>query len=548
MPPQLTSGPWKGVYDTNDPFDANPGDRLRDLVNGYIPDPKGGSSAYARPGFLRTYLDNPLHTAGDRGQAIYEHTMLDGTVLNFAIIAGRLMRITGPNSAFSMTLTDVTPVGVAMRSDNAPIFVTSCVSNAGGTTESVMIINDCQNRPWIASNLTGSPVTGAYIDYDGLGTGWLCYSAPVVWKGAVFFPNISVGGVYRGDDMSWSEPGRPDIGYQQSTYDNNLTLVQHSEGALEALCPTNAALYYFRANSIGVVYGELATLATTATFDAVSYNVGTLGPLTIQRFGNAIYFCDRLGRPHRFIPGSAPEPIWKQMRGRMASWSATVADSLRTAATSAIDPLLNLYLVVLPNEPKVLYAFDATTGVYMGRWSIFDDGSNGGIVIDRIGVLGGFDVGSQVLFVIGENTPGGAKGYAWAQHVRGWATENNNWMDGRLDAIHPNIQVKTDRLSEDLDAMFSVDRVAILTGNAASCKVSVQTASGADTIEGTPSPATSNDGTYRLVVGCDGITGRGPSVTVAPQFTDADQATLDQWSLARVAVTATPSLAGPEDA
>ena len=544
---RLATGPWRGVFDTNDPFDANPADRLADLLNGYIPDPKNGSGAYARNGFQRAFLDAALHSAGDRGQNVYRHTMLDGTVLNFLIVGGRLLRVTNVGS-FAMTVTDVTPVGITIRSDQYKVHVTSMVSNESGTAESVLIVNDAQNTPWIASDLTSSPVTGTQIDYDGLGTAWVSYGAPVVWQGAVFFPGINIGGVVRGDDISWSEPGLPNTGYQQSSSDNNLTLVQHSQGALQALVATNSALYYFRAQSIGVIYGGIGTLVSSNTIDAVSVNVGTLGSLTIQQFGDAIFFCDRRGRPHRFIPGRDPEPIWRQMRGRTDTWtSANFADGgvLQNEATSAIDPTRNLYLV-RANETNMLYAFDADSGTYMGRWTIFDDGSNGGIAIDAIGVLHN-GLGIPTLFVIGETSPGGDKGYGWTQLVNGWAFENNEWMDGRLDGQKPNIQVTTDRLGEHEELVYAVDRATIITGNAAACQVTIATPNGSAQLEGAPSPGASSDGTFRLVVGCDGVQGRGPAVTVAPQFTDADQATLDQWSLHRVSLAVAPSLAGPED-
>ena len=47
---QIASGPPKGVVNSRDPFDDDPG-TLQDARNGYIPAPDGGSGWYARPGF-----------------------------------------------------------------------------------------------------------------------------------------------------------------------------------------------------------------------------------------------------------------------------------------------------------------------------------------------------------------------------------------------------------------------------------------------------------------------------------------------------------------
>ena len=39
----------------------------------------------------------------------------------------------------------------------------------GGT----MVVTDGVNRPWVASNLSSTPITGTYIDFDGMGTAWV---------------------------------------------------------------------------------------------------------------------------------------------------------------------------------------------------------------------------------------------------------------------------------------------------------------------------------------------------------------------------------------
>src|SRR5437868_5549947 len=78
----LTSGPFKGVDSTTDPFDDTP-DFLIDLVNGYIPDVIKGSGAYARPGTVLTNPSNQLGGPNHQGQCIYHHTALDGTEYRF---------------------------------------------------------------------------------------------------------------------------------------------------------------------------------------------------------------------------------------------------------------------------------------------------------------------------------------------------------------------------------------------------------------------------------------------------------------------------------
>lgn len=555
--PALLSGPWKGVYDTPDPFDAGP-DRLRDALNAYIPDPQVGSGVYARNGFALGNNGNAVTTALDNlfGQAVYAHTQLDGSIINFVICDGKLLTIAALTEG-PMTITDVTPVGITIQSGSPiPVFITSMVKNVGGVTQSVIVVNDGVNRPWFGTNLTSTPITGTAIDYDGAGHAWSAFGPPVVWQGSVFFVLRSVNGVNRNQDIAWSEPGDPSTGYQQTNFDNNMTLVQHSTGPLFALAATNAALYYFRGESIGVIYGGIANLATTNTQDAVSVNVGCTVPATIQQFGSSFLFCDALLRPYRFTPGSTPEPIWHQMRAVTAAHGSGWADQVVQYATSAIEPTYNLYLVLLWRDnqgvatnhlPTVLYVFDAGSGTYLGRWTVSDSGS-GGIGIGPMGLLYGPDLHTPTLVFLGEKQAGtGTLGFLWYFRVRGHDVDSHQWQDANFTLSNyrlPNVQVKTDRLGEQEDVVYVVDRVTLLTGNAAACTVTVETPTTSGTVIGTPTASVSDDETHRLVVGCEGVQGRGPSVTVAPSGTDTSA---EQWSLQRVSVAVMASLAGPED-
>ena len=555
-PIPLKSGPWKGVFDTPDPFDAMDG-RLQDLLNGFIPDPTNGSGVSQRNGFAPANNGAALTTAVGAvyGQGVYTHTQLDGSTINFLVMAGKLLRVSAPTAGAGMTITDVTPAGISINSGVGPVFLTSAVKNVGGTTQSVLIVNDGVSRPWIGTNLTSTPITGTYIDYDGLGSAWTAFGKPVVWQGSVFFILNVVNGVSRREDIAWSEPGQPDVGYQQSTFDDNWTLNQHATGALYALAATNTSLFYFRANSIGAIVGStIANLTSTATNDAIATNIGCVASQTIQIFGNTIYFCDALGRPYRYTPGQMPEAIWKQMRGPVdAQTVAPPAGSLALYSSSVIEPTRNLYIVApwRPNpaagdthSPQTAYVFDAATGIYQGRWTIHDLGDgNGGIGINTMGLLQGAN--EPTMFVLGEATPGsGTLGFGWLFRIAGVGTDAGQWYDGSL---YPNIQVTTDRMGEQENVVYNVDRVTLLTTSAAQCAVAVETSAQAFTSLGLSAfvtPTVSDDNTYRAVVGID-AQGRGPSVRIWPQ--PAVQLSAP-WVLHRVNVTAVPSQAGADEA
>jgi hypothetical protein len=72
-------------------------------------------------------------------------------------------------------------------------------------------------------------------------------------------------------------------------------------------------------------------------------------------------------------------------------------------------------------------------------------------------------------------------------------------------------------------------------------RMTVQTPTTASTVEGDATPSSSEDGTARVVWGCDDV-GRGVLVTIQPLEANG------QFVLHRVELTGTPSNAGPEDA
>jgi len=104
----------------------------------------------------------------------------------------------------------VTPVGVTI---DAGITVRVYFASLIGT----LMVTDGVNRPWIATNLTSTPITGTYIDYDGIGGSWTTIGAPKIYGGAAFVILNAVNGVSRRTDISWSNPGTLSIGWQQPT-------------------------------------------------------------------------------------------------------------------------------------------------------------------------------------------------------------------------------------------------------------------------------------------------------------------------------------------
>lgn len=550
----MWTGPFKGVFNTREPFDARP-EYLVDAKNGYLPDPGDGSGFYARPGFRLLFGGDAVvvSAAQFRGQEVYSHTMLDGSTINFFVMAGKLFRV----DAGLNTATDVSPVGITINADvTTRVFF---VSEAGA-----MAVTDGVNRPWVASDLTTTPITGTYISYDGTGVTWSIYGAPRIYLGAMFGILNQVNGVSRRADVSWSEPGLFATGWQQTDFDNNMTPSQNEGGNIYALISTELGLYYFRGTSIGSISGSnTGTLQSTATSDAIAFNIGAQASQTLRKFGNGFFFCDAQGRPYFYEPGRPPEPIWKQMRSVVEDGSAAFPITTSIVATSTIEPTLNKYLVAIYSAnpstqapPTKIHVFDAQTRTYEGFLEVAP-----GIAVECLGIF--FDSsGRATLIILGSKLEAPAVGgYVWAFNALAephedltteagviltteggvtLTTEGQEMIWGDNGEV-PDIYAMSDRLGYSEDVVYNVDQVTVITGNDAPVRVSIVTASTVDTVEGIPEPSASQDGTYRLVVGCD-IFGRGPQVTVKPLTADS------QWILHRIAISARPSLAGPEDA
>lgn len=583
----LSTGPWKGVKDSRDPYDDAP-DLLVDLQNYYIPDPQGGSGAYARRGFGILNLQAPYT---GRGQAVFSH-VVNTTTTNFIVAGGRIFRAEVGNTVF----TDVTPTsGVSIDPNVSRVYLTTFIEK--------LIISDGVNQPWFVTDPSATPLVGTVIDYDGTGVpgsghAWSAYGQPVVYAGSLFFILNQVNGVYQRTSFTWSVPGNPAQGYQQddggtNSFDYTWTEEQTDAHPIYALASTNLALFFFRDYFIGAATGTPGPdFQSSSTKDAVSVNVGCLQSATIQQYGQTIFFCDALGRPYALQPGSPPIPIWLSMRQVVSDSTSQYPDATAQVACATIHPTLNLYIAAIyspdagePNPPIQAVAFDTKTLAYVGRWTIrngatweamgiFSNGSgNASLIVlgneppssalnqelttesglflttesglrlgtintsaERTGVIWGMDA------IIGDGDPITSEDglYVITSEDGIPITSENTLISWEDDGVPPTRLATTQRLGYSADAVWNADQSTIITESAAPCTVTMMTPTTAGTVEGTPSPSPSQDGTYRLVVGAD-VQGRGVQVTVSPTTAD------DQHILQSINIVAVPSTAGPEE-
>jgi len=545
------------VLTSDDPYDDSP-DLLFDAVNMYLPDPSGRCGAYARPGFP-LLTPSPLATGGAfRGQGVFTHIDIDGTVHNFCVVKGKLFRA---DTTFS-TYTDVTPAGITIDASTGTRVYGVQFGNE-------FVVSDGVNRPWLMTNMSATPVTGTNIQFNAANNAWAAYGKPTVYGGSLFFIVDNIAGVSYRSTLAWSNPADASTGYDQLNYDFTWTIFQTGVAPITAIQGTNTGLYYGTANTIGELVGAVGpNFQSTATTPAIAVNVGMAMPQTVVLFGQTVFFCDRLGRPWMLPYGGAPVAIYLQMR-KIIDDTVTAGFpniTLRTA-TAVFEPNFNLYLVaIFPSSssndgPAVeMYAFDARSGIYEGRW-ILGTGA-------QIETLGTFQDGNGKLTLIALGSlipPTGTSlapsGYVWGMNgltsAGDFITTEDGWFITTEDGLEittegdaaiwldngsvPRIEVVTNRIGYSATELLHADRAMLIVGSTSPVTVSMETAAVSTRVEATPSPTITHDDAYRAVAGAD-IMGRGVTVTASPTTAT------ERWSIQSVTLDATLSVAAPDEA
>lgn len=373
---EFTSGPWDGVLNASDEPEAYK-DKLYQAQNMILPGAETGGGWQLRPSFVLQQAGGVLGTVGGRyGQSIFEHVRLDGTIDRYLFVGGKMYEW---NGATPGTYTDITP-GAVTISATARIY---CLTFAN-----VLIVSDGVNKPW---QYDPASTVATVIEYDSVPSAWTAFGKPVVNGGALHFVVDTVAGASLRTDFIWSEPDQPLVGYKQTGFLNTWTLTQTEADPLYALAASNAALYYFRRNSIGAITGVVGpNYQAGATLDSVSTDVGTTTPASVIVSHGSVWFLDETGKPWRFKFGGELEPIWRGLRDAITEDGAvgTLTATLAAASVSVSHPDLPLVLMGIWAAPpsviavKKLYVFDALNGGYRGNWDC-----DGGRFIHTLGVL-----------------------------------------------------------------------------------------------------------------------------------------------------------------
>ena len=281
-----------GMRDNVDPTTARPGKAFL-LENVYPEDPEISAAVVGRPGFTKAGAQ--LGSGGNRqGQGVFQYTQLDGTERTIVFVGGKMYTYDWGADSFS----EVTLTGVSIGTTEKLFFQTFA-------DKLIVNPNDGSNKPWEWDDTTFTSLTNAPLAFGRI----------AVYYAKLFFINNADRA-----EFQWSEEASSNTGYTAGGLNNAWKLQQTDQEPLFALYGTNVALYYFRARSIGAVFGQVTTnFEAQGTREGVSQTIGTTSPGSVLSHDNEIYFLDADGKPRTIRPpGFVNDEMWQDLRTQIA--------------------------------------------------------------------------------------------------------------------------------------------------------------------------------------------------------------------------------------
>lgn len=303
MPPraqELTAGPFRGMRYVRA---AKADSSLAYFIANMLPVDRSG-----RPGALTPMLPSSrqFSGAGDLGtpQAVVGHA---GLADDLMIVSGELWYVHGGGRVIAAA--DLAAAGIVLSAVASRIW--TCLFNGQ------LIVNDGVNQPFAWDGVTAHGGLTKLTNAPAR-----CFGQPTVYYGKLFFIKADPATGAATNVIDWSEENQPNTGYEAGGFNNSWALTQSGQGPVYALCGTNAALYYWRADSVGAIRGAVTpTFQGDGVQDDVSTSVGATVPQAVAAVGETVWFLDRWGRPHVFSPGEAPVSLWAQLSDAYGSVS-----------------------------------------------------------------------------------------------------------------------------------------------------------------------------------------------------------------------------------
>lgn len=374
-------GPLVGLRDSLDPSVSNDPKYARVIQNLYPLELDKPTTFAGRPGFAQAGAQ--LGDTNKRtGQLVCQFTKLDGTEYTVAIVGGQgIYTYDWATDTWtqSVTVANLTTASITL-SETARIYAETYTDQ--------LYISDGVNTPFLWDGSTGS---------GGLTS---LTNAPVLYgqQKPYYAKAFGIKNTQR-NVLVWSEENDATIGYEQSLYKDSWQLGQTDQEGLVAIAPTNAALYYLRARSTGVINGAVTTdFSTDGNHEGVSQTVGTTSPDAVVVVGEKIYLIDADARPH-VIVGGQMKPIFDDIRETIRSLDRAQLSQ----AIGRYDALTGLVLFGLVEAsrtlPSCIIAYNPVLDVPVAIWR--------GFTFQAMGVVKNAD-GVPVLMHLSDD------GYAYA--------------------------------------------------------------------------------------------------------------------------------------
>lgn len=295
-PKQVTYdfGPIKGMRDSLDPASADSSKAFL-LQNMYPLDAERGYAVVGRPGFQQAGAQ--LGGASRTGQLAYQFTKLNGTEITLAIVGGQFYTFNWGTRVWTESVT-------AANCATATITLSSTARVYAVTFTDKVVISDGVNTPFAWDGTAGAGGLTKLTNCPVL------YGQPTVYYAKLF-------GIKNAERSTivWSEENDATIGYETGGYNNAWELGQTDQEPLNVLVGTNAALYYFRSRSVGVIAGAVNTdFQTSGVHDSVSSVAGSQSPGACVYYDGKIIFLDANFTPYVLTPGQGVTTLWGDLK------------------------------------------------------------------------------------------------------------------------------------------------------------------------------------------------------------------------------------------
>lgn len=345
-PKQVTydAGPFKGMRDSLDPASADPAKAFL-LQNCYPLDSERNYAVVGRPGFQQA--GSQLGGGSRVGQLVFQFTKLAGTEITLSIVGGKLYTFNWGTRVWTESVTAANFATASITLDaNANVY--------GVTFTDCVVFSDGVNVPWKWDGTAGAAGLTKLTSCPVL------YGQPVVYYAKLFGIKATERSTF-----VWSEENDATIGYEAGGYNNAWELGQTDQEPLNVLVPTNAALYYFRSRSVGVIQGAVNDdFQTSGVHDSVSSVAGSQSPGACVYYDGKIVFLDANFTPYVLTPGSGVTTLWGDLKETIGGLDRQYV----TSATGIFDRSTFLILLGVVETgqsiPSALLVIDpdATTG------------------------------------------------------------------------------------------------------------------------------------------------------------------------------------------